>query len=51
MSVPVGIDDLNLYGTSLAIGNAEVAAARGLQRYMDAVQIWRRSIAPLVEDP
>lgn len=49
--LPVGIDDLNLYGSTLSIDNAEVAAARGTSRYMDIVRIRRRSIAPLCEDP
>jgi 3-hydroxy-3-methylglutaryl CoA synthase len=51
VSLPVGIDDLNLYGTTLSIDNAEVAAARGTSKYMDIVRIRRRSIAPLCEDP
>jgi len=51
MTPPAGIDDLNLYGTSLCVDNAEVAAARGLERYLDLVRIRRRSIAPLFEDP
>jgi 3-hydroxy-3-methylglutaryl CoA synthase len=50
-SAPVGIDDLNLYGSTLSVDNAEVAAARGTSRYMDLVRIRRRSIAPLCEDP
>ena len=48
---PVGIDDLNLYASTLSVDNAEVAAARGTSRYMDIVRIRRRSIAPLCEDP
>jgi 3-hydroxy-3-methylglutaryl CoA synthase len=51
LSLPVGIDDLNLYGSTLSVDNAEVAAARGTSKYMDIVRIWRRSIAPLYEDP
>jgi len=50
-SAPVGIDDMNLYGSTLSVDNAEVAAARGTSRYMDLVRIRRRSIAPLCEDP
>lgn len=49
-AVPVGIDDLNLYGTTLSIDNAEVAVLRGTDRYLDLVRIHRRSIAPLFED-
>jgi 3-hydroxy-3-methylglutaryl CoA synthase len=49
--VPVGIDDLNLYGTTLSIDNALVSAARGTDRYLDLVRIKRRSIAPPFEDP
>ena len=51
MSLPVGIDDLNLYASTLAVDNAEVAAARGTSKYVDIVRIKRRSIAPLWEDP
>ena len=51
MSLPVGIDDLNLYASTLSVDNAEVAAARGTSKYMDIVRIRRRSIAPLWEDP
>jgi len=51
VSLPVGIDDLNLYGSTLSVDNAEVAAARGTSKYMDIVRIRRRSIAPLWEDP
>lgn len=50
-SFPVGIDDMNLYGSTLSVDNAEVAAARGTSRYMDLVRIRRRSVAPLCEDP
>lgn len=48
---PAGIDDLNLYGSTLSVDNALVAEARGTSRYMDIVRIRRRSIAPLCEDP
>jgi 3-hydroxy-3-methylglutaryl CoA synthase len=51
MTLAVGIDDLNLYATSLSIDNAVVAAARGLDRYVDVVGIRRRSVAPPFEDP
>jgi len=51
LSLPVGIDDLNLYASTLSVDNAEVAAARGTSKYMDIVRIRRRSIAPLWEDP
>ena len=47
----VGIDDLNLYASTLSVDNALVAEARGTSRYMDIVRIRRRSIAPLCEDP
>jgi len=50
-AVPVGIDDLNLYASTLSVDNALVAEARGTSRYMDIVRIRRRSIAPLCEDP
>ena len=48
---PVGIDDINLYASTLFVDNALVAAARGTSKYMDIVRIRRRSIAPLCEDP
>jgi 3-hydroxy-3-methylglutaryl CoA synthase len=51
MSLAVGIDDLNLYATSLSIDNTVVAQARGLERYVDVVGIRRRSVAPPFEDP
>jgi 3-hydroxy-3-methylglutaryl CoA synthase len=50
-TTPVGIDDLNLYASTLSVDNALVAEARGTSRYMDIVRIRRRSIAPLCEDP
>jgi 3-hydroxy-3-methylglutaryl CoA synthase len=51
LSLPVGIDDLSLYASTLSVDNAEVAAARGTSKYVDIVRIRRRSIAPLWEDP
>ncbi|MET0556486.1 MAG: hydroxymethylglutaryl-CoA synthase [Vicinamibacteria bacterium] len=48
--VPVGIDDLNLYGSTLSIDNAAIGEARGTSRYYDLVGIKRRSIAPPFED-
>ena len=50
-AVPVGIDDMSLYASTLSVDNALVAAARGTSKYMDIVRIRRRSIAPLCEDP
>lgn len=47
---PVGIDDLNLYASTLVIDNALVAEARGTTRYLDVVRIAERSIAPAFED-
>ena len=48
--VPVGIDDLNLYASTLSIDNADIGRARGTSRYFDIVGIKRRSIAPPFED-
>lgn len=48
--VPVGIDDLNLYASTLSIDNAAIGRARGTSRYFDIVGIKRRSIAPPFED-
>ncbi len=50
MPLAVGIDDLNVYGSSLCVDNAEVAAVRGHARYLDIVGIRRRSVAPPFED-
>ena len=48
--VPVGIDDLNLYASTLSIDNGDIGRARGTSRYFDIVGIKRRSIAPPFED-
>jgi 3-hydroxy-3-methylglutaryl CoA synthase len=47
---PVGIDDLNLYASTLSIDNAAIGRERGTSRYFDLVGIKRRSIAPPFED-
>jgi 3-hydroxy-3-methylglutaryl CoA synthase len=48
----VGIDDLNVYGSTLAVDLAAIAAARGhTERELRAVQFLRRSVTPPCEDP
>ena len=47
----VGIDDLNIYGSTLSISQAAIAAARGLSdRDLQAVEFERRSLTPPWED-
>jgi 3-hydroxy-3-methylglutaryl CoA synthase len=51
-TVPVGIDDLHVYGSTLAVDAAAIVAARG--RCADEVErlkLVRRSLAPSFEDP
>lgn len=50
-SPPVGMDDLNVYGSTLAIDHAAIAAARGLpEKALQAVEFERRSVTPTYED-
>lgn len=52
MSVPVGIDDLNVFGGVAAVELADIAAARGLSdKELRAVQFVRRSVTLPFEDP
>lgn len=52
MSVPVGVDDLNLYASTLSIDFAEIAAARAIpEKFLRTVGFARRSIVPPYEDP
>jgi 3-hydroxy-3-methylglutaryl CoA synthase len=47
----MGIDDLNIYGSSLAIDLAAIVRARGLsERDLETVQFRRRSVTPSFED-
>jgi 3-hydroxy-3-methylglutaryl CoA synthase len=49
---PVGIDDLNLYASSLCIDYASIASARPYAESMlDHVRFLRRSLLPPYEDP
>jgi 3-hydroxy-3-methylglutaryl CoA synthase len=49
---PVGIDDLNVYGSTLSVEFAAIATARARPaRELDAVGFERRSITPPYEDP
>ena len=48
----VGIDDLNVDGSTLAVEFSAIAAARGLsQKELGAVEFVRRSVTPPYEDP
>jgi 3-hydroxy-3-methylglutaryl CoA synthase len=52
MATPVGIDDLNIYASTLSVDFAAIAAARGLSaKELSAVQFLRRSVTPPCEDP
>jgi 3-hydroxy-3-methylglutaryl CoA synthase len=49
---PVGIDDLNIYGSTLAVSVADIAATRRIpEKNFEAVQFFRRSVTPPYEDP
>jgi len=51
MVTPVGIDDLNVYGSTLAVDFAAIASARGTpERELHAVRFLRRSVTPPGED-
>jgi 3-hydroxy-3-methylglutaryl CoA synthase len=48
----VGIDDLNIYGSTLAVEFAEIAVARGFSaQELHAARFQRRSLLPPYEDP
>ena len=52
MNPPVGIDDLNVDGTTLAVDFSAIAAARGTSdKELRAVEFARRSLTPPYEDP
>ncbi len=49
---PAGIDDLNVYGSSLQLRVADLAVARGFTaRELQATQFDARSVTPPYEDP
>ena len=51
MNPPVGIDDLNVYGSTLAVGFDAIAAARGRAAHeLQATGFARRSVTPPYED-
>ncbi len=51
-SPPVGIDDINLYGSTLAVDATDIAAARGTPLAdIRRLRLVRRSLAPSFEDP
>jgi 3-hydroxy-3-methylglutaryl CoA synthase len=50
--MPVGIDDLNLYGSTLSVDALDIASARGFDPVAAARQgLLRRSLPPSWEDP
>jgi 3-hydroxy-3-methylglutaryl CoA synthase len=52
MGPPAGIDDLNLYASTLAVEAADIGAARGTDpRDLGRLKLLRRSLAPAFEDP
>ena len=52
MKSPVGIDDLNLYASTLSIDFAEIANKRGFdKKLLEQTQFKRRSLLPPFEDP
>lgn len=52
MSVVAGLEQLNVYGSSLQVDFREVAAARGIaEKEFRNVRFDRRSVLPLFEDP
>ena len=53
MTISVGIDDLNLYGSTLSVDFAEIASARGgsANKNLQNVRFIRRSVVPIFEDP
>ncbi|MFC5102795.1 hydroxymethylglutaryl-CoA synthase family protein [Kibdelosporangium philippinense] len=52
MRLAVGIDDLTLYGSTLAVDAAGLASARGTaEREIRSLELVRRSLPPSFEDP
>ncbi len=52
MNVRIGIDDLNVYGSTLCVDALDLAAARGTPASaMASIGLQRRSLAPSFEDP
>jgi 3-hydroxy-3-methylglutaryl CoA synthase len=52
MTPDVGIDDLNLYGSTLAVDAVAIATARGTpEREARRLRLLRRSLPPSFEDP
>ena len=51
-ATPVGIDDLDIYGSTLAVDFTAIASARGRsERQLSITQFFRRSVTPPCEDP
>lgn len=52
MAIPVGIDDINIYASTLVIENSALAAARGIgKKDLQNLGILCRSVLPTYEDP
>ena len=49
--VKVGIDDLNIYGSTLSLDFSEVKLARGFSdKEFNKIRFTRRSVVPIYED-
>ncbi len=52
MVTPVGIDDMNVYASTLSVDFSEIVSARGISRKeWENVGFTRRSVVPAFEDP
>jgi 3-hydroxy-3-methylglutaryl CoA synthase len=51
MKSTVGIDDLYVYGSTLAVDASEIGRARGTERELKNLRLVRRSLPPSFEDP
>jgi 3-hydroxy-3-methylglutaryl CoA synthase len=52
MSAPVGIDDMNVYASTLSVDFSEIVSARGISdKDWQSVGFVRRSVVPAFEDP
>jgi 3-hydroxy-3-methylglutaryl CoA synthase len=52
VALPIGIDDLNVYGSTLAVEAEDIVAARGfLIGRAQSLKLLRRSLPPSFEDP
>src|SRR5262245_46848700 len=52
IGIQIGIDDLNVYGSTLAVSAVDIARARGTpERAVTSIGLLRRSLPPSFEDP